>query len=131
MDATSDTIKEMEIRIGNMELVQFGACGVSLVFAVDPGCPEERATFGDPGSPGSAPECEIHQVILRTPMVFAESAIGDVPYLTIAPGANIYDLLASCQMGKKKIEAMEEEILNSKEEAAYEDIANEAVYGSD
>lgn len=113
---TVATIAEMELKIGCVELVQIGRTDVVAQYDFSPGCKEEPATVGDPGSPGDAPQCELSSVTLTTQMVFAESAVGDVPYLTLAAGSEIFDILQSSSVGRGKIEGIEEEIISQKQE---------------
>lgn len=107
---TTDTIKDMEITLDDLELVQIGSCVVEISYDFEAACPEERQTMGDPGSPGHPADVEISKIVNSQPLRFE----CDDFKLTIEDGGSILALFS-----KQKIESMETEILESMFEEAF------------
>lgn len=101
---STDTVRDLEIRIGDTEFMQVGACVVEITYDFDRACPEVRQTLGDPGSPGSPASVEISKIVNSQPLKFASDGIR----LAVDDGSNIYHLF-----GKTQIESMETAILES------------------
>lgn len=106
---TTDSIKNLEIRIGDMELYQVGSCVVEITSEFEPEFPEERQTIGDPGSPGSPANVSISKIVNSQPMQFESDGIK----LAIEDGSDIYHLFS-----KQQIEGMETALLESMREEA-------------
>ncbi|WP_025915833.1 hypothetical protein [Herminiimonas sp. CN] len=117
LPTAQSSISELETKINGVDLVQIGSCCVEVEYSYSPGCKEEPATMGDPGSPGDAPQVEIWKVTLTSPMVFADASDDDAVLMTLEAGFNITDFFPRTAHWDGKISDIEDEILSRMEDA--------------
>lgn len=109
------SISEFETVLCGVGMVQVGSCCVEVEYTIDPGCKEEPATMGDPGSPGCEPYAEIHKITLTSDMQFVDAG-DEESAITLHAGFEITDFFPRTAMWDGKIADIEEEILGRLED---------------
>lgn len=117
LPTAQSSISELETKINGVALVQIGSCCVEVEYTYSPGCKEEPATMGDPGSPGDAPQAEIWKVTLTSPMVLADASDDDAVLMTLEPGFDITSFFGNTTEWNGKISDIEDEIVARMEDA--------------
>lgn len=110
LPTAQSSITEFETVLCGASMVQIGSCCVEVEYTVDPGCKEEPATMGDPGSPGCEASAEIHKVTLTSDMQFVDSG-DESSAITLHAGFEITDFFPRTAMWDGKISDIKEEIL--------------------